>query len=107
MTIKTETRTVEIALRIWRGGWNAGFEPDCFEDLEVNFPIDHPERLDGDWTIISSDADLVSMIDGWQYECAEANAGHDGECLCALSEDEIARGDSWELIVQEVACEKR
>ena len=34
MTIKTETKTINITLKLWRGGWNAGYEPDCFDDLE-------------------------------------------------------------------------
>lgn len=101
MTIKTETRTITITLRKFVGGWSAGWEPDCFDDLETSFPIDHPDRLDGDYVILASDADTDGMIGWWQEECEEANAGRDGECLCALSEDQIARGDEWYLEVSD------
>ena len=100
MTIKTESKIINIALRLWRGGWNAGLEPDCFQDLETNFRCDH-EYDDGTDTILASDADAQNLIAWWRDECDSANSGNDGECLLALSEDEIDRGDEWQLIVDE------
>lgn len=100
MTIKTESKMITISLRLWRGGWNAGFEPDCFQDLETNFRCDH-EYDSGSDTIFASDADAQNLISWWRDECDSANSGNDGECLLALSEDEIARGDEWQLIVDE------
>ena len=62
MEIKTETRTVSIALRLWRGGWNVGYEPDCFADLEngsfarefgMGLALSDEERERGDeWNLI-------------------------------------------------------
>lgn len=98
MTIKTESRIISIALRLYRGGWNAGCEPDCFHDLEPNFPRDH-EHEDGSGAILSSDTDAQALIDWWQGECDSANAGEDGESLQALTDDERSRGDEWNLIV--------
>lgn len=100
MTIKTESRIINIALRLWRDGWNAGLEPDCFQDLETSFRCDH-EYDDGTDTILASDADAQNLIAWWRDECDSANSGNDGECLLALSEDEIDRGDEWQLIVDE------
>ena len=98
MTIKTETRTVNIALQKWVSGWNAGYEPDCFEDLEVNFPMNHPKRVDGDWIIIASDAEVNGLIDWWKSECDTVNSGEEGECLY-LSEEDIGNGCEWVLLV--------
>ena len=100
MTIKTESKMINIALRLWRGGWNAGIEPDCFLDLETNFRCDH-EYDDGIDATLASDADAQNLIAWWRDECDSANSGNDGECLLALSDDEIARGDEWQLIVDE------
>lgn len=100
MTIKTESKIVRVALRLWRGGWSAGYEPDCFQDLEPNFPRDH--GYDRGWdAILASDADTQAMIDWWKDECDSANRGEDGECLVALTEEELERGDEWNLIVDE------
>lgn len=101
MKIKTETRTVNITLRKFVGGWSAGWEPDCFDDLETTFRILNPNRDEDGSTVIATDADTNAMIGWWQSECDDANAGRDGECLIALSEDEIARGDEWYLEVSD------
>ena len=103
MTIKTESRIINIALRLWRGGWNAGFEPDCFADLENgDFSREYGKGYDDDTdAILASDADAQTLIAWWRDECDSANSGNDGECLLALSEDEIDRGDEWQLIVDE------
>lgn len=78
MTIRSEIRTVKISLRCWKGGWNAGYEPDCFDDLEVNFPIDHPARAEDDDTIIlAPESDLAALIEWWHDACDTANAGYD------------------------------
>lgn len=101
MTIKTETRTVEITLRKFVGGWNAGWEPDCFDDLETTFRCIHTGRDEDGYTILATDSDVNDLVDCWKAECDDANAGRDGECLLALSEDEIARGDEWYLEVSD------
>ena len=101
MEIKTETRTVSIALRLWRGGWNAGYKPDCFADLENgSFAREFGKGLDEEiGAILATDADLDNLIDWWQSECDAANSGEDGEVLLALSDEERERGDEWNLIV--------
>lgn len=103
MTIKTESRMITIALRLYRGGWDAGYEPDCFADLENgSFACEYGKGYDDDTdTILASDADAQRLIDWWQDECDTANGGDDGDCLLALSDDEISRGDEWNLIVDE------
>lgn len=103
MTIKTESKMINIALRLWRGGWNAGYEPDCFSDLDNGEFVREfcNGRDDGSDTILASDADTQNLISWWRDECDSANSGNGGECLVALSEDEIARGDEWQLLVDE------
>ena len=68
MEIKTETRTVSIALRLWRGGWNVGYEPDCFADLENgSFAREFGKGLDEETgAILATDADLDNLIDWWR-----------------------------------------
>ena len=100
MTIKTESKIINISMKLYRGGWNCGYEPDCFQDLEPNFPRDHEYDAEAE-AILASDAEAQSLIDWWQDECDSSNAGEDGECLQALTEDEIARGDEWALFVDE------
>lgn len=102
MKIKTETRVVTISLKLWRSGWNAGFEPDCFDDMEPNFPIYNPERdEDEDYVILSSDNAVNDLIDWWESEVEAANRGEDGDGLCGLSEAELENGDEWVLNVEE------
>lgn len=103
MTIKTESKMINIALRLWRGGWDAGLEPDCFADMDNgSFAREFGKgREDGSDTILASDADTQNLIAWWRSECDTANGGEDGDCLQALSSEEIARGDEWQLIVDE------
>lgn len=103
MTIKTESKIINITLKLWRGGWNAGYEPDCFGDMDNGcFARDFGRgREEGSDAILASDADTRDMIDWWQGECTAANRGEDGECLQALTEEELARGDEWTLDVDE------
>lgn len=103
MTIKTESKIINIALRLWRGGWNAGYEPDCFADLENgSFAREFGKGLDEETgAILASDADTQKLIDWWQSECDAANIGEDGEVLLALSDEERERGDEWTLFTDE------
>ena len=103
MTIKTESKIINIALRLWRGGWNAGYEPDCFADLENgSFAREFGKGLDEETgAILASYSDTQNLIAWWRDECDIANSGNDGDCLLALSGDEIDRGDEWQLLVDE------
>lgn len=100
MTIKTEKRLVEISLRYWKGGWNAGYEPDCFQDLEPNFPMQFPEREE--YAILCLEKELVELIDFWSEECDLANEGEPGDVLEALTDAEIDNGDGWNIFVNEL-----
>lgn len=103
MTIKTESKIINISMKLYRGGWNCGWEPDCFDDLENgSFAREYGKGYEeGSYTILASDADTRNLIDWWQGECDTANGGEDGDCLMALTEDEIDRGDEWALFVDE------
>lgn len=114
MTIVTETRSVNIRLRYWRGEWNCGYEPDCFSDLELNFASTH-DMLEGSSDYIATDAEVDDLIEWWKNECETANAGYDHECyandeeylrfgpdgdvLVALTDEQRERGDEWVLFV--------
>lgn len=97
MNIKTETRSISIELRLWRDGWNAGYEPDCFNDVETNFRLDH--QVDADHNVLCSDKDADELIAWWTDECACVNRDGDGDCL-HLSAEERERGDEWTLFVE-------
>lgn len=101
MKIKTETRVVNISLNLWRAGWNAGYEPDCFDDMEINFPMDNPGREYGDYAILATDEAANNLIDWWESEVESANHGEDGDGLCGLSKSEIENGGEWVLTVEE------
>lgn len=103
MKIKTEKRTVNVTLRIWRGGWSAGYEPDCFDDLGREFAALHPEEGENG-EIIAPEEDLTAMIEWWEAECAAANRGEDGDGLQGLTAKERERGDEWVLTVTEVGA---
>lgn len=95
MEFKTETRIVSISLRLWRGGWDAGYEPDCVADMDNGgFAREWGKGFD-DGAIIASDMDVDSYIRWWQNDCRDANNGEDGDTLVALTEEERDRGDEW------------
>ena len=123
MTIRSEIRTVEISLRYWNGGWNAGYDPDCFDDLEPNFPEQFTERAEDDDTIIlAPESELAELIDWWKNERDTANAGYDHDefaddeafeaynqscgwtdvILTPLTDEARDRGDHWDLIVRAI-----
>lgn len=96
MTIKTETRIVDIKLRIWYD--NVGYGPDCFDSLEPNFPCEFPERADDDYnSIIATDEAVNDLIKWWQTQCDTANSGeYHEEGLDVLKDGE------WDLTVDEI-----
>lgn len=103
MTIKTESKYIKITLKLWRGGWNAGYEPDCFDDLENgSFAREFGKGTADEGTaILASDEDTRNLIAWWQNEVGTANRGEDGEVLAALTDEERGNGDEWDLIVDE------
>ncbi len=109
MFIKTETRLLDISLNLWRGGWNAGYEPDCFDDLGCVAREGHEVlELDDcgcDKAYIYTDKEADELISWWESECENANKGEDGEGLQGLTEDEIDRGDEWNFSAEDVSEE--
>lgn len=103
MTIKTETKTINITLKLWRGGWNAGYEPDCFADMDNgSFAREFGKGTEeGSTAILASDEDAKNLISWWQDEVDTANRGEDGEVLVALTDEERDNGDEWDLVVDE------
>ena len=94
----TTNKSVDISLRLWRGGWDAGFEPDALQDLAEADLNACP--LDEDRNPMMSADELQAFIDWWTDEVASANTGRDGDGLCGLTEVEIERGDEWMLTVK-------
>ena len=103
MTIKTESKTINITLKLWRGGWNAGYEPDCFADMDNgSFAREFGKGTEeGSTAILASDEDAKNLISWWQDEVDTANRGEDGEVLVALTDEERDNGDEWDLVVDE------
>ena len=107
MQIRTEKGLVRIVLKMWRGGWNAGYEPDCFDDMEVNFRHDHLNEETGE--IMATEEEVKELVEWWEDEVAVANAGEPGDddeppienywehgdCLVPLTVGEIENGDGW------------
>lgn len=89
---------VDVSLYIWRGGWDAGPEPDVLQDLAAADLNDCPRDEDGN-PMMSADM-LKDFIDWWTDEVARANTGRDGDGLQGLTAEEIERGDEWVLSVE-------
>lgn len=94
----TTNKSVDVALRLWRGGWNAGFEPDVLQDLAADDLNDRP--LDEDGNPMMSANDLCAFVDWWADEIARSNSGRDGDGLQGLTAEEIDCGDEWILSVE-------
>lgn len=100
MTITTNTRTAKIALHRWNGLDNQ-YEPDCFDDLEPNFPREHRDR-DEAGEIRCTDEELDDLIEWWEHEVENANHGkYDGDGLGCLTDEEREAGYEWALFVSE------
>ncbi len=95
----TTNKSVDISLRLYRGGWDAGLEPDALQDLAEADLNDCPR--DGDGNPMMSAGMLKDFIDWWTDEVARANTGRDGDGLQGLTEAEIDRGDEWVFVVNE------
>ncbi len=114
MNIRTEQRLARITVQYWEGGWNAGYQPDCFDDLEVRFRLDHWDA-DAD-EIRATEKEVRELAEWWADEAAVANAGElgdddelpindyweHGECLAPLSAEALENGDGWVVDFSEV-----
>lgn len=94
----TTNKSVDISLRLYRGGWSCGLEPDVLQDVAAADLNACPR--DEDRNPMMSADELQTFIDWWTAEAAHANTGRDGDGLCGLTEAEIARGDEWMLLVE-------
>lgn len=94
----TDNSRVDVSLYIWRGGWDAGPEPDVLQDLAASDLNECPHDEDGN-PMMSADM-LKDFIGWWTDEVARANTGRDGDGLQGLTADEIDRGDEWMLSVE-------
>ena len=90
-------------LKFWTGGWNAGYGPDCLEDLS-----------EGDTTLSNRDqfgniyltaAEYAEFSAWWTAECDNANHGIDGDGLLGLDDEQIEAGNGWSFDPAEDAWE--
>lgn len=92
MIIKTETKTVKIAL-LEDGGCH-----DYFDSLEVDFPARYPDRDEADPSIIlAPNSALTALVDYWEGACKAANDIR--YCTQFLSDDELeayAQSHGWD-----------
>lgn len=98
ITNTTTNANINISLRLYRGGWDAGLEPDVLQDL-AEADLNACPRDEDRNPMMSAD-DLRAFISWWTDEAARANTGRDGDGLCGLTEAELARGDEWMLLVE-------
>lgn len=61
----------EITLKVWNG---SGYNPDCFYDLEINFPEEH-ERVDGGEAYICTSEEYEGLKEWWEEEVEAMNSG--------------------------------
>lgn len=116
MKLITETREIKITLHYFNG---TDLDPDCFNDLEDVFMVEH-KMLDGSDEYIATDEEVNDLIEFWEKECKTANAGYnhneysdyeeykartlEDPMLWALSDDQLENGEKWILTVD--AAEK-
>jgi len=98
ITIKETGKTYDVKLILWDG---TQYGPDCFDDLEPNFPREH-ETLEGDYAVLSNQADFDNLVEWWTAETDAANRGEDGDGLCGLTESERENGYEWAFLVEEI-----
>ena len=80
MTLYVNGVAKNVELRNWRGdGWNCGYTPDYFYDLETNF-------ADGQDVTAKEYQDL---IDFWKSEVDRHNAGEETEIFGEYDGTEI------------------
>lgn len=94
MMIRTESRNVNVSLKMWNGSdWSC----DCFQDLECNFAQDH-EVDDETGDIACTEEELNDLISFWEGEVENVNVGRYSEVL-SLTEEELEEGYEWSLEV--------
>lgn len=101
MTYITDTRKVKIELRFWRSGWNAGYEPDCFADMDTDWHSHWDSEAEA---CMVTDKELDEIISWWQDEVDSANADPDyeGDALTGIDIVNAEEGSEWCLIVEDI-----
>ncbi|RGU89555.1 hypothetical protein DWW31_18630, partial [Clostridium sp. AF15-17LB] len=62
--LKDTAEEKEITVKRWDG---SGYGPDCFNDLEVLFPMEH-EELEDEETYICTSKEYEELKDWWEEE---------------------------------------
>lgn len=73
--LKDTQQTKEITMKEWNGSC---YNPDCFYDMEICFPEDHPERYEDEYIVCTS-KEYEELKDWWEEEVAAMNAGENGQ----------------------------
>lgn len=96
--ITTDTKKrYTLTLHVWEDGqWS----PDCFGDLEPNFPSDH-KCVAGGYEYLATQREVDELIDWWTTEAENANKGIDGDGLSGLTEEEIESGKEYSFNAEE------
>lgn len=78
----------EITVRPWND--QSFWGPDCFQDLEPNFPAEH-DVLPGSDVIVCTEDDYRELVDFWTEELRRVNAREIGDCgdYTELTGDEL------------------
>ena len=71
---------------------NNSVSPDCFDDLEPNFPVEYPERDDETDAILAPQEAINNLISWWNGEIDAWNHG----------EDDSVFGDPAEVLPEDV-----
>ena len=102
MKIRTENHEYIAELRVWRGGWNAGYDPDFLSDAEPAFFDGHYDYDSDSDTVIMTEAELKELCDWWEKEAEAASKDPDytGDGLVGLTADEIETGDEYVFICE-------
>lgn len=87
--LKDTNECKKVEIRRWS---DCGYEPDCFGDLEVNFPRSHKFDQDKDAYVCSS-TDYHKLVNWWEKEIAAWNNGSLGD-----TSDYTGYPDSIELL---------
>lgn len=72
--LKDTAEEKEITVKSWNG---SGYGPDCFNDLEVLFPMEHAE-LEDEETYICTSKEYEELKDWWEEEIKAMNEGRPG-----------------------------
>lgn len=85
----TDTREKkEILVRPWTG---SGYGPDCFDDLEPNFPQEH-KMLPGDIAYVCTSEEYAELLEWWIEEIRCINnqeIGQNGDDYTETTGDEL------------------